>query len=41
MIRGRRVAIPGLVAKILAFAGELPPRILALQVNRWPLSRRT
>jgi NAD(P)-dependent dehydrogenase (short-subunit alcohol dehydrogenase family) len=32
---------PGLVAKILSFAGELPPRIVALEVNRWLLSRRT
>ncbi len=31
--RGRRVAIPGLLAKFLAFAGELPPRRIALEVN--------
>lgn len=30
---GRRVAIPGLLSKILAFAGELPPRRIALEVN--------
>jgi uncharacterized protein len=41
MMRGRRVVIPGLGAKILSFAGELPPRIVALEVNRWLLSRRT
>jgi len=39
MMRGRRVVIPGLITKILAFAGELPPRILALEVNRWLLQR--
>ena len=40
MMRGRRVVIPGLVAKLLSFAGELPPRIVALEVNRWLLSQR-
>ena len=40
MMRGRRVAIPGLVTKMLALAGELPPRRIALEVNRWLLSRR-
>ena len=39
MMRGRRVVIPGLVTKILAFAGELPPRTIALEVNRWLLKR--
>ena len=39
MMRGRRVVIPGLITKILALAGELPPRILALEVNRWLLQR--
>jgi uncharacterized protein len=34
MLRGRGVVIPGVVAKLLAFAGELPPRRLALEVNR-------
>ena len=34
MKRGAVVAIPGGVAKILAFAGELPPRRIALEVNR-------
>jgi uncharacterized protein len=32
--RGVDVVIPGLFAKLLAFAGELPPRWIALQVNR-------
>ena len=41
MMRGRRVVIPGLVAKLLALAGELPPRVVALEVNRWLLSGRT
>jgi len=39
MMRGRRTVIPGVTAKILAFAGELPPRIVALFVNRWLLQR--
>ena len=39
MMRGRRVVIPGFGTKILAFAGELPPRAIALEVNRWLLSR--
>jgi len=34
MKRGARVVLPGLSTKILAFAGELPPRRLALEVNR-------
>ncbi|HEU5323672.1 MAG TPA: SDR family oxidoreductase [Methylomirabilota bacterium] len=36
--RGRAVVIPGVLAKVLAFAGELPPRRMALEVNRWLLS---
>ncbi len=42
MMRGSGVVIPGVVAKLLAFAGELPPRRIALEVNRLllrPLSR--
>lgn len=42
MMRGSGVVIPGIVAKVLAVAGELPPRRLALEVNRLllrPLSR--
>ena len=34
MMRGSTVVIPGIVAKLLAFAGELPPRRIALEVNR-------
>ena len=40
MMRGRRVVLPGLMTKILAFAGELPPRTIALEVNQWLLKRR-
>src|SRR6266487_2763060 len=36
--RKRPVVIPGLLTKILALAGELPPRRLALEVNRWLLA---
>jgi short-subunit dehydrogenase len=42
MMRGSGVVIPGVMAKLLAFAGELPPRWIALEVNRLllrPLSR--
>jgi len=28
------VVVTGLMAKLMAFAGELPPRRLALEVNR-------
>ena len=41
MMSGRRAVIPGLSAKLLAFAGELPPRAIALEVNHWLLSRRS
>ena len=37
--RKRSVVIPGLQTKILALAGELPPRRLALEVNRWLLAK--
>jgi uncharacterized protein len=40
MKRGRAIVIPGLITKLLALAGELPPRRLALEVNRLLLSRR-
>jgi short-subunit dehydrogenase len=39
MMKGRLTAIPGLTAKLFAFAGELPPRVIALFVNRWLLRR--
>jgi short-subunit dehydrogenase len=34
MKRGARVVLPGLSTKLLAIAGELPPRRIALEVNR-------
>jgi len=37
MKRGSTVMIPGLWNKLIAFAGELPPRRIALEVNRWLL----
>ena len=40
MMRGSRVVIPGVVAKLMAVAGELPPRQIALEVNRLLLQRR-
>jgi len=39
MMRGRRVVLPGLATKLMAFAGELPPRVIALEVNRLLLKR--
>jgi hypothetical protein len=39
MMRGRKVVLPGIAAKLLAFAGELPPRALALEVNYLLLKR--
>lgn len=40
MQKGRKVVIPGIAAKLLAFAGELPPRRIALALNRRLLRRR-
>ena len=34
MKQGRSVVIPGLVNKLLALGGELPPRRIALEINR-------
>jgi uncharacterized protein len=42
MMRGSGVVIPGIAAKLMAVAGELPPRRVALEVNRLllrPLSK--
>ena len=39
LMRQARVVIPGFVSKLLAFAGELPPRAIALAVNRLLLRR--
>jgi short-subunit dehydrogenase len=38
MMRGRATVIPGITAKLMALAGELPPRRIALEVNRILLS---
>ena len=35
MMRRSLVVVPGLMTKLLALAGELPPRRIALEVNRW------
>lgn len=35
LLAGRRTVIPGLLAKFLAFAGALPPRGIALEVNKF------
>ena len=43
MKRQAMVVIPGLMTKVLAIAGELPPRRIALEINRllWkPLAGR-
>lgn len=34
MMRGSEVVIPGAIAKLMALAGALPPRRIALEVNR-------
>jgi len=39
MMRGRKVVLPGTAAKLLAFAGEFPPRAIALEVNHLLLKR--
>lgn len=39
LLAGRRTVLPGFLAKVLAFAGELPPRGIALEVNRFLFSR--
>ena len=37
LMRGKQVVIPGIITRLLAIAGELPPRGVALEVNRWLL----
>ncbi len=37
MMRGSAVVLPGFLTKMFAIAGELPPRRIALEVNRWLL----
>ena len=39
LMRGRKVVLPGISAKILAFAGEFPPRAIALEANHLLLKR--
>ena len=41
MKRGSAVVIPGMLAKLLAIAGELPPRAIAAAVNRFLLREAT
>src|SRR5262249_42126854 len=41
MKRRSTVVIPGFVNKLLAFAGELPPRRIAVEVNRLLLRQST
>jgi short-subunit dehydrogenase len=41
MQRGSMVVIPGLLTKLLSLAGELPPRRIALEVNRVLWTRRS
>jgi uncharacterized protein len=38
MMRRKTVVIPGLITKLLSLGGELPPRRIALELNRWLLS---
>ncbi len=38
MMERRRAVVPGFVNKLVAFAGEFPPRALGIEVNRWLLS---
>ena len=39
MMRGRKTVLPGIATKMMAFAGELPPRAIALKVNHLLLKR--
>lgn len=41
IMRGKSVIIPGLINKLLAFAGELPPRRIALEINGWLMRSRS
>ncbi len=40
MQRGCGVVVPGLLNKLMAFGGTLPPSSIALEINRWLLSER-
>ena len=37
MMKNRATVVPGLLNKLLAIGGELPPRIIALQINKFLL----
>jgi len=39
MHRGKIAVVPGFINKLLAFGGELPPRRIALTINRWLLTK--
>lgn len=38
MLKGKSSVVPGLINKLLAFGGELPPRRIALAINHWLLA---
>lgn len=38
MERGRSVVVPGLLTRVLAFAGQFSPASISLEVNRWLLT---
>ncbi len=40
MLRGKEVVVPGLLNKLLAIGGALPPSVIALEINRFLLSER-
>jgi short-subunit dehydrogenase len=39
MQKGKMAVVPGLLSKLLAIAGELPPRQIALVANKYLLNR--
>jgi short-subunit dehydrogenase len=39
MLKGKSTVVAGLINKILAFSGELPPRSIALSVNKFLLNK--
>ena len=40
LLKQRRAVVPGVLTRLLAWAGELPPRRIALEVNRFLLKPR-
>lgn len=40
IMRRRMVVVPGIINKMLAIAGEMPPRRIALEVNAWLMRPR-